>query len=502
MFVFHAGSARTKVADETVHLLYVDYGNEEEISISETRPIPSRFCHLPAQALYCSLLMRNEGISLKMGIVLQQWLSRTIVGLPSSVKIKSYCGKNNAVVDIEVSAAFLFSESSLQFLDERCGILPDVIGGVHDMVSVCKVLDSVLDKVNALQHMEPNFSDTPGLDESQVSESLCFEKDCAMLDLYASKSFGTDSLCSPNETSVSVFSHANLLFDKVSHESMFGTAVYSKVAQEIDESIASSVHEQVSCSCKDEEEEQCDAYSSDVVNAQARSVSYSTSSPTLVKAMKPFCLQLEEGSLSFNLMVSHVDSVSSFFVHPVQRNSLGLLDLEMSLNHYYSEPGVESLDSSDVSRGTICCIQCPEDKMWYRAVIVEKLHTTEELQEKYCVFYFDYGVSETVSTRVLKVLHPQFMSVPAQSICCSLTYFDACLEADGSKNKGSEMITGSDDSLQGKLQLKDEDALSCVGKQGAEGRITQYFHQLVMEKQLAACVTGTCVTSKFKQLCT
>ena len=485
-----------------MHLLYVDYGNEEEIFISETHPIPSRFCHLPAQALYCSLLMCNESINLKMGIVLQEWLSRTIVGLPSAVKIKSYGGKNNAVVDIEVSAAFLFSESSLQFLDERCGVLPDVIGGVHDMVSICKVLDSVLDKVKAQQHMDTNFSDTPSLDESQVSESLCFEKHCAMLNLHSNKPIGKDSFCPPNETSVSVFSHENLLFDRVSHESMFETAVYSKVAQEIDESIVSSVHEQVLCSCTDEEEEQCDAYPSAVVKAHAHSGSYSTSSPTLVKAMKPFCLQLEEGSLSFNLMVSHVDSVSSFYVHPVQHNSLALLDLEMSLDHYYSGPGVESLDSSDVSQGTICCIQCPEDKMWYRAVVVEKLHTMEELQENCCVFYFDYGVSETVSTGALKVLQPQFMSVPAQSICCSLTYFEDCLEADGSENKGNEMMAGSDGSLQCKLQLKDKNALSCVRKQEAVERITQYFHQLVMEKQLAACVTETRVTSKFKLFCT
>ena len=422
-----------------VKLLYVDYGNEEEIPISETRPIPSTFCQLPAQALYCSLLLQDEDVDVKLAIVIQQWLSHTIVGLPSSVKIESYVGKNNAVIDIEVAAAYLLSESSLRFLEEKFGVLPDVIGNDHEMISVCKVLESVIDKVKMLQHLGTNFSNALTIDESECSETPCFSEGYAMPDIHGHDSLLETRLCKGTSCG-----------------SMLEMVLDCKNTQGSDQSIAGGVYEQFMCRSTGREDKRsfiqhtdlvdvCDASPSAMVNTG----SCTNSSPTVVKAIQPFCLQLEGETPSFALMVSHIDSVSNFYVHPVQLNSLTLLDLESSLSHYYSGPGVQNLDPSNVRRGAICCIQCPEDEMWYRAVVTEVQHAAEQRQEKCCVFYFDFGVSETVSTTMLKVLPPQFLSVPAQCICCSLTYFDSSSETAicSMTEKDNEVNSASDDAL-------------------------------------------------------
>ena len=193
-----------------MRLIYVDYGNDEIVPISETRAISSKFCQLPAQALYCSLLMQNETVTSKLSVVLQQWLSHTIVGLPTCVMVDTYGGENNAVVDIEISASFLLSEPSLKLLEESCGVLPGVNLRDDEMISLCKVLGSLVDRVKALQHVGVNTSDTQNLGSTP---------DCSVPHVYSHTAIQKELVSSASKDALPDHSCTGLLCEEMPTES-------------------------------------------------------------------------------------------------------------------------------------------------------------------------------------------------------------------------------------------------------------------------------------------
>lgn len=49
-----------------VELVYLDYGNHEELNINELRPLDSAFTRLPAQAICAALEVRSFRIFLRL----------------------------------------------------------------------------------------------------------------------------------------------------------------------------------------------------------------------------------------------------------------------------------------------------------------------------------------------------------------------------------------------------------------------------------------------------
>lgn len=707
-FLFCAGEYTC--ANEVVRLLYVDYGNEEEVPPSDVQPIPAKFCVLPAQALFCSLLLQNADVDCSSAALVQQWLSQTVVGLPSSVLIESYDGKNHAVGDIQVAATLLLSEHPLKLLEDISGVLPDV---TCDMVSISAVVNNVLDNVEPLLQLSDNSFDCHHIEDSEYSklqgeiESATVPKLCGcecisegMTSLPKGYVVNSDphgnvlsvlhSAENSNESSsekVLATSSAEKPKNENRHglEHRCGSSAEHEIAHGIgDGSIVSNVYEQsrlsdageiskqkyfrtarirtvctghvkreeqgknvdqqlhvvsnspssyfehqspsgslssvsplcspscgsptmgvkdlgsvpvhsVQCSnkplidmqphcigasvspvdlpplhlcnsdgmpeiatpCSFQSESSCDTSIVELRNPQAQQCSiaknnpvdipvassstsfhsrvhsdmYSASRSSALTNVRPCDLQLDGGTPSFFLIVSHIESVSKFYVHPVQHSSLTLLDLETSLNDCYSRPGVQKL-LSNVERGAVCCIQCPEDRMWYRAVVSEVWSTAEGLPDKCCAFFFDYGVSEIVSITVLKVLVPQFLSIPAQCICCSLSQVEHFPETsddqDGesrsalllndtlpmqksqvnesfsSENEKNVVVWNGDASSPAKnVSFSDsvssasvDESRSFGKKQWSTDSTTEYFHSLVCEEKLAAVITETSVTSK------
>ncbi|XP_065909710.1 uncharacterized protein [Dysidea avara] len=111
---------------DRVEVLYVDYGNKEEVPLSSLRPLDYRFVILPCQAIKCSLKVRPaveiSAPMLKDSVVniplwpkhTKKWLKSLLMGKHATVLFLTTATSNHAQVDIAVTREnFLSSLSCL-----------------------------------------------------------------------------------------------------------------------------------------------------------------------------------------------------------------------------------------------------------------------------------------------------------------------------------------------------------------------------------------------------
>ena len=133
------------------------------------------------------------------------------------------------------------------------------------------------------------------------------------------------------------------------------------------------------------------------------------------------CKPIELGALGeFVMLVSHVNSPSQFYVHPVQSDTAHDLDqLVLSMSKHHSIPGnLVPLCPEQLVPGSLCSVWSAGDGLWCRGVIVEREEGSN--LKRWCVFFVDYGDVQVVDEDAMFVLDPALMSTPAQCVCCSL----------------------------------------------------------------------------------
>ncbi len=174
--------------------------------------------------------------------------------------------------------------------------------------------------------------------------------------------------------------------------------------------------------------------------------------------LKPLSVKL--GAMSdVVVLVSHVVSSKEFYVHPIQADvALSVAHLSESLTNHLSfqvnQRRLKHIASiSNDAEPVLCCVQCPEDKQWYRAVILSPLQDSVSCS----VRLLDFGERISVPYDCLFELDEKFCCYPAQAVHCSV-FFDGHLYPD------SEL----------------------------DERICNYLKECVAKKQLVACVKGKC----------
>ncbi|VDI51658.1 tudor domain-containing protein 1/4/6/7 [Mytilus galloprovincialis] len=104
--------------------------------------------------------------------------------------------------------------------------------------------------------------------------------------------------------------------------------------------------------------------------------------------------------------VSSVISPSKFYIQFADEEA-ALEKLVSSLQVAYNENSGEGTDSADI--GQYYCTKYTEDDSWYRAIV-------ESLGDKVTVCFVDYGNSESVNMSDLKLLKPEFSTLPAFAV--------------------------------------------------------------------------------------
>lgn len=109
-----------------------------------------------------------------------------------------------------------------------------------------------------------------------------------------------------------------------------------------------------------------------------------------------------------DVSVSHIESPNDFWCQLVQNAAhLKLLMHDMQARYAGTafQPFVE----------TACVARHPENRMWYRALVIHK-HETAHVD----VLFVDYGQTETVSLYDLRRIFPEFLTLQGQAFRCSL----------------------------------------------------------------------------------
>ncbi|XP_008114878.2 tudor domain-containing protein 6 [Anolis carolinensis] len=119
--------------------------------------------------------------------------------------------------------------------------------------------------------------------------------------------------------------------------------------------------------------------------------------------------QLKVGS-TVNVVVSYTESPSLFWCQ-LAKNTHDLKALMAKIQDYCIH-AVQPLDWPI----PVCLAKFSEDNKWYRALIISKVNSAEEVE----VVYVDFGNKEHVSLKDVRATKEEFMKMKAQAFRCSL----------------------------------------------------------------------------------
>ncbi|UJR14738.1 hypothetical protein I4U23_001730 [Adineta vaga] len=114
-----------------------------------------------------------------------------------------------------------------------------------------------------------------------------------------------------------------------------------------------------------------------------------------------------EGKCYEQAYVSHVDHPSAFFIQLAH----------FEVHEFYSTNPRNN--PSEWKRGDYCIAKFSDDDNFYRARIIEVPKGPRPIRS-YDVVFIDYGNWEVVNVADIHILLPEFASLPAQAIACSL----------------------------------------------------------------------------------
>ncbi|MBN3314369.1 TDRD6 protein, partial [Atractosteus spatula] len=112
---------------------------------------------------------------------------------------------------------------------------------------------------------------------------------------------------------------------------------------------------------------------------------------------------------SVGVKVSHIESPNDFWCQ-IYKN-LSSLNLMMRDIQSHCSTSPELYQPSE----TACIARCPENGLWYRALVIKK-HSSLEVD----VLYIDYGKMERVFIKDLRAINPLFLQMEGQAFRCSL----------------------------------------------------------------------------------
>ena len=177
-----------------------------------------------------------------------------------------------------------------------------------------------------------------------------------------------------------------------------------------------------------------------------------------------------------DVFVSHIDSPSSFWLQLASSDET-LNTLAEKLEATYSS-STTTLTLVEPAAGMQCCAKFSEDEHWYRGIVQSVGPSGVDIR------FVDYGNSEVVDPKDVKVLSPALANLPAQSIQCELLNCHPPAHSDWSEKEVAvfselvvdkailaEFVSHDGHSWQVKLQEGEKDvakALTAVGSGGSE----------------------------------
>ncbi|XP_033738269.1 uncharacterized protein LOC117325879 [Pecten maximus] len=439
-----------EVCGDKCHVLFVDYGNSEEVETSSLKVLTPEFMTQPAMGFRCALegvvpikeKWSEEANSHLESLVMDQELTCKFVS-NTTVSLRSEDGDVGEDLVAQGHAKLVKAEE-LKFSEQGKpeGQVTTFVSHVEDVFYIQLSTDE--DKLAELSENLQTLCEQHNTPQpEQITEGLhcCakFSEDQAWYRATVSKVTGqkfTVRFLDYGNCDIVTCEQLKLLSEKLlTPELLAYPAVIKGVGRMTEEQqkLFSSLTEdqelttdflemtddglnQVTLTTsegKDIGQEFWTEEATDGTETSANECGDASSTETTDDLGKLTNIVLEEGD-RVQVTCSHINSPSSFYVH-LDRNKDTLNSLCDEMFKLYSEYEGNDLKMESPKEGQVCAVQYSEDESWYRAKVLEVLGS-----DKFKVEFLDHGNIEECSGDMIRKLLTRFVDLPVQTMLCTL----------------------------------------------------------------------------------
>ncbi|PFX27913.1 Tudor domain-containing protein 1 [Stylophora pistillata] len=480
-FTLDDGWYRAKVLDvngSNVSVLYIDYGNSETLSSSRLKLLNSKFYHLAAQAIECSLsgTFRESSDKIFLELVSEKEFTARIVNVRSGVAEVDLISKdtNQSVSSIYVNSSPTSPSSSISQMHWKPGNTVHVVIPYAESTQkfFCHSTAHSTELDDLMTKLEECYSSSVENISSLNVGSLYVAWYDGWYRAKVEKIQGKDVTVN----FIDYGDSATILLDNIrTIKPEFSTLP----AQAIPCCLKGSSANQEPENFKELVGEQ--EFKAQVISAKGNSVYEVILVPLDGSAPLGQLLSKEpqsSASLTLsvpNLKLKHGDKVDVFipfvvsaqeFYCQLSQNESDLSDLMNKLEEHYS---LDHENFNSIGVGAFCVARY-EDGGWYRAQVSQIQVNSVE------VFYIDYGDSATIPHSGIRSLKPQFSLLPAQAVSCCLKGFSVQQGPENFKDLVNEQqfkaqVTSVKSENTYEVELMSEDGTSLFTKTPMSGEI-------------------------------
>ncbi|XP_065890672.1 maternal protein tudor-like [Dysidea avara] len=426
---WYRAEVRNVIANN-ISVIFLDYGNDDTITIDNLRCLTPDLCQLPAQAFLCSLHkslhvkpITTDSESVFYSQVLNQEFTAIVTGVASDgvthiVKLEGESG--NVIDDDSLNLARPTPPASIPDLQVPLNVVQEVsVVYVASPSELYCQLTSNLDTIDDLMGQLENTTGSGHVTSHDVG-SYCaskYSEDGAWYRAKVLEAHGDNTL------TVKFIDYGNTEVVDISETTPLKPALYALPAQAIQCSLTKDVVSTVdhdsfdaswvtaTTSAKFIAGSQSDIMQVCLMDASGMDVakSFSVSVAASPSSALPARVPLQSGS-STSVVVSHIESDGSFYCQ--LEDWLSELDeLQMKLEEHSQGAGL--LSSQSLQTGGYVVAEYLEDGQWYRAKLLEVNPDSTAI-----VMFVDYGNTETVNKMV--TIPTSVVSIPPLAIKCCL----------------------------------------------------------------------------------
>ena len=438
-FSLDDGWYRAKVLEvkgNSVSVFYIDYGNSETLSSSRLKVLNSKFQNLASQAIECSLSGNVKGASDDkfVELVSEKEFSAKVLNVNSGVAVVDLVSKdtNQSVCDIFSKESSPSTPCNIAQLQWESGETIDVFVPFAESVQkfFCQASAHSSELDDLMNRLEECYSIDPEIVSTLKAGSLCVAWYDGWYRAKVEQVQGKDvtvNFIDYGDTATVALDNIRTIKPEFCLLSAQAVQCCLKgfSARQGPENFKDLVVEQAFkakvTSAKGGSVYEVDLFPGDgsvsICQRLSKEVEMSAAA-----SLNVVSIQLKPGE-KIDVFIPFVESAQKFFCQ-VSQNSSDLDDLMNKLEEHYSS---DQEIVTSISVGTFCIARY-EDGGWYRAQV------TGVQGESIDVFYIDYGDSATLPLSSIRSLKPEFSSLPAQAVKCSLKGYSSNQEPENFKD--------------------------------------------------------------------
>ncbi|ESO89880.1 hypothetical protein LOTGIDRAFT_164573 [Lottia gigantea] len=431
--------------ENKISVQFIDYGNKEEVMISDLQPLTEDLAKLPAQAVLCALSglapvdpgrtswTEDEINSMTLNVQNQMLLCKPV-----------YCSKSSHfpnLVDVSLlmypntpntpwNAPFGNINLSAVMIKQRMGRFVPISEQLSSLRIMFKDYLLPSDETDHEKTLVNQRSES--LDEKQSTESgfassasPIFNVSCQNLTPVEKEAISESSIKDLSKTVTSTSDKSNIKSQDVTQKvDNLNHNPLEKCDNYLDQQ-KKSTNSKIEC-----RSQPTSSIMTDMKNTNVNTATNQTELQNTDIVSSTYVGQKEnDPNVRFNVLMAHINTPGDFYVHKVSiENGKNMDKLMKDINQKffaYTKKRLEQLSRDFLPRVNDYCCAKFKDGNYYRGKVVELINKSDikSKQKKHdvVVFYIDFGDKETVPLSQVYPLPKEFTILPPLALWCCLS---------------------------------------------------------------------------------